>query len=244
MVFTEQTFPVGAGVPPYQRVKDYLLQQLSAGTWLPGQRMPSEAELMARFTVSRMTVNRALRELQAEGMIDRVQGLGTFAATLHRVASTLSIHDLQQDIEARGHKHAAKVQWHRAEPASQALAEQLGLPTGATVFHTLILHLENELPIQCEDRYVNPLAAPGYLQEDFTHITPTRYLFRHTALRSAQYTLQAAHASAQEARLLQIEADAPCLIMVRRTMSHSHVITLVRLVHPGSRYQLSGQFQP
>lgn len=244
MVSTEQALAGGGGSPPFQRVKDYLAQELARGTWMPGQRMPSESELMRRFAVSRMTVNRALRELQAEGLIDRVQGVGTFAAALDKVASTLSIHDVQEEIEARGHRHEARVQLHRAEQATASLGEQLGLPAGTTVFHTLILHLDNDLPLQCEDRYVNPLAAPGYLDEDFSRITPTRYLFGHTALRRAQYTLQAATATALEARLLQIEADAPCLIMVRRTMSHQHVITLARLVHPGSRYQLSGEFNP
>jgi GntR family transcriptional regulator, histidine utilization repressor len=244
MVFTEPAPTLDGGAPPFQQVKSYLAGELARGTWLPGQRMPSESELMRQFGVSRMTVNRALRELQVEGLIDRVQGVGTFAAALHKVASTLSIHDLQEEIESRGHRHEARVQLHRAEPATAALGGQLGLAAGATVFHTLILHLENDVPLQCEDRYVNPLAAPGYLDEDFTRITPTRYLFRHTALRRAQYTLQAAMATPQEARLLRIEPQAPCLIMVRRTMNHSQAITLARLVHPGDRYQLSGDFNP
>lgn len=230
--------------PPFQRVKDYLLAELSKGTWLPGQLMPSESQLMQRFSVSRMTVNRALRELQAEGLVDRVQGIGTFAAALHRVASTLSIHDLQEEIEARGGRHEARVQLHRAEPATEALGQQLGVPAGTIVFHTQLVHHENGQPLQCEDRYVNPLAAPHYLEQDFERITPTRYLFQHTALRRAQYSLQAACATGPEAQLLGIEPDAPCLIMVRRTMSHQHVITLARLVHPGHRYQLSGDFKP
>jgi GntR family histidine utilization transcriptional repressor len=230
--------------PPFKRVKDYLLAELSRGTWLPGQLMPSESQLMQLFSVSRMTVNRALRELQAEGLVDRVQGVGTFAAALHRVASTLSIHDLQEEIEARGHRHSARVHLRRAEPAPAALATQLGLATGSLLFHTVLVHLENGQPLQCEDRYVNPQAAPHYLEQDFERITPTRYLFQHTALRRAQYSLEAAQATAEEARLLDIEPDAPCLIMIRRTMSHQHVITLARLVHPGHRYQLSGDFQP
>lgn len=244
MVFTEQARPAGAGVQPFQQVKNYLADELARGTWLPGQRMPSESELMRRFSVSRMTVNRALRELQAQGLIERVQGVGTFAAALHRVASRLSLHELQEEIEARGHRHQAQVQLHRAEPASAALGEQLGLAAGAEVFHTLILHLEGQTPLQCEDRYVNPQAAPGYLEQDFSRVTPTRYLHRHTALRRAQYVLQAATATAQEAALLQIEPHSPCMVLVRRSMDHTRVITLARLVHPGHRYHLRGEFNP
>ena len=80
--------------PPYARVKQYLKDALEAGRWAPGAQMPSEAELVAQFGVSRMTVHRALRELQDAGLITRLQGVGTFAAQLNRVSSTLTINDI------------------------------------------------------------------------------------------------------------------------------------------------------
>ena len=229
---------------PYARVKQHLKEGLAAGRWPPGALMPSEAELVATFGISRMTVNRALRELQSEGLVLRTQGVGTFAAPLHPVSSTLTIHDLHDEIVARGHAHEAHVQLQREEPAAPALAAQLGLDAGAAVFHTLIVHLENGVPLQCEDRYVSPAAAPGYLQADFTQATPTQYLFRHTALWRAQYSIEAARPTAQEARLLGVAADAPCLVVVRRTFSSEAPITIARLVHPGTRYALHGDFQP
>jgi GntR family histidine utilization transcriptional repressor len=106
------------------------------------------------------------------------------------------------------------------------------------------VHHENQVPLQCEDRYVNPACAPDYLDVDFTVTTPTRHLFEATALWRAQYSIEAARATAQEAKLLAIAAAAPCLIMVRRTFTRSAPITIARLVHPGSRYQLEGQFAP
>ncbi|HVK31550.1 MAG TPA: GntR family transcriptional regulator, partial [Burkholderiaceae bacterium] len=87
-----------AASPPYVRVKQFLKDGLAQGRWAPGELMPSEAELVARFEVSRMTVNRALRELQSEGLVQRTQGVGTFAAPLHRVSSTLTIRDLHEEI--------------------------------------------------------------------------------------------------------------------------------------------------
>jgi len=231
-------------VAPYARVKQHLKDGLAAGRWPPGALMPSEAELVAEFGVSRMTVNRALRELQAEGLVERSQGVGTFAAPLHRVSSTLTIRDLHEEIEARNHHHHAMVHLQRAERAPAALAAQLGVPAGARVFHTLIVHHENQVPLQCEDRYVNPACAPDYLNVDFTRTTPTRHLFEATALWRAQYSIEAARATAQEARLLAISAADPCLIVVRRTFTRSAPITIARLVYPGSRYQLEGQFAP
>jgi GntR family histidine utilization transcriptional repressor len=229
---------------PYSRVKDFLKSGLASGRWRPGGLMPSEAELVARFGVSRMTVNRALRELQSEGLVERVQGVGTFAAQLHRISSTLTIRDLQEEIEARGHRHHAEVALQRSEPAPAALAAALGIASGRPVFHTLIVHHDNGVPLQCEDRYVNPAAAPQYLDADFTRITPTRYLLEVAPLWEAQYTIEASCATAQEAKLLGIGRDDACLVIVRRTVSRGVPITLARLVHPGSRYQLEGRFSP
>jgi GntR family histidine utilization transcriptional repressor len=236
--------PDGVPRPPYARVKQYLKDALETGRWAPGEQMPSEAELVALFGVSRMTVHRALRELQDAGLITRLQGVGTFAAQLNKVSSTLTINDIQEEIQARGHRHDASVHLQRAETAPNALAQRLGLAPGSTVFHTLIVHHEHGVALQCEDRYVNPACAPGYLEVDFTQVTPTHYLLDVAPLWEAQVSIEAALPTAQEARLLGIARTDPCLVVVRRTVSRGTPVTLARLVHPGSRYSLESQFKP
>src|SRR5499427_6646333 len=111
-----------AVLPPYARVKQHLKDGLAAGRWPPGALMPSEAELVAEFGVSRMTVNRALRELQAEGLVERSQGVGTFAAQPYRMSSTLTLRSLQEEVEERGHRHHAHVHLRRSESASATVA--------------------------------------------------------------------------------------------------------------------------
>jgi GntR family transcriptional regulator, histidine utilization repressor len=229
---------------PYTRVKKHLKDGLASGRWAAGALMPSEAELVALFGVSRMTVSRALRELQAEGLVQRAQGLGTFAAPLHAVSSTLTIRDIAEEITARGHRHHAQVHVQRAEAAPAALAAQLGVAPGSAVFHTFITHFENAVALQCEDRYVNPACAPGYLACDFTQTTPTQHLFAATALWRAQYSISAEQPTAAEALQLGLVADAPCLVVVRRTFTRSAAITIARLVQPGQRYTLHGEFAP
>ena len=229
---------------PYARVKQYLKQELARGRWPSGALMPSDAELVAQFGVSRMTVTRALRELQSEGLVDRVQGVGTFAAHLYRVSSSLTIRDLHEEITSRGHRHHAEVHVAERIHAPAELALRLGLATGAPVFHTVIVHFENDVPLQCEDRYVNPACAPDYLEVDFTRVTPTHYLLNVAPLWEAQYSIEACAPSAEEATLLGVRRDEPCLVIVRRTMNRGVPITIARLVHPGSRYQIDGQFIP
>jgi GntR family histidine utilization transcriptional repressor len=229
--------------PVYLQVKEFIQQHISSGEWRPGDPVPSEAVLMQQFGISRMTVNRAVRELTAEGMVTRVQGSGTFVAELHRIASNLTIRDIQEEVVERGHVHAARVLLSQAERAGAGLAKSLGLRTGAKVFHTVLVHLENGVPIQYEDRYVNPAAAPDYLKTDFTQTTPTRHLLIEAPLTEASYSIEACLPTTEQAKHLGIAATEACLAMVRRTVSGAHVASVVRLVYPGSRYSFAGKFQ-
>lgn len=229
---------------PYARVKAFLKDGLASGRWPPGTLVPSEAELVAQFGVSRMTANRAVRELQAEGLLDRLQGVGTFAAQPYRASSTLTIRDLHEEIAERGGRHSAEACFVRAEAATETAAKELGLSEGDRVFHSLILHRENDVPLLCEDRYVNPASAPDYLSVDFSRVTPTQYLLSVAPLWEASYSLEATRPTAEEARLLQVDLQEPCLVICRKTESQGRSITWARLVYPGSRYAIEGSFRP
>jgi GntR family histidine utilization transcriptional repressor len=236
--------PLSSHRAPYLRVKQHLKSGLAEGRWAPGELMPSEAELVSQFAVSRMTVNRALRELQAEGLVSRSQGVGTFAAPRHVVASTLTLRDLHDEIESRGAVHSATVHFAREERAAAGVASQLGLKAGARVFRSLIVHAADGVPLQAEDRYVNPTCAPGYLGVDFTRTTPTRYLLDVAPPWQAEVHIEARNASNDEAHWLALAPGDAVLVLVRRTQARGVPITLARLVHPGSRYTLQGSFTP
>ena len=231
-----------ADLPAYEQVKAWIRQHIASGEWKPGDPVPSEAALIGQFGVSRMTANRALRELAAEGLVTRVQGSGTRVAELHRISSKLVIRDIREEVAERGHVHATKVLLVVQESASAEVAQALGLRKGVRVFHTIVVHTENSVPIQYEDRYVNPAAAPDYLSTDFTRETPTLHLLQHAPLTEASYSIEACLPTDEEARQLAIKRTEPCLVMMRRTASGAHVASVARLVYPGSRYSFAGQF--
>ncbi len=234
---------VSSKTPVYDQVKAFVRQRISQGLWKPGDPVPSESALMHQFGVSRMTVNRALRELVSEGLVQRVQGSGTFVAELSRISSRLEIRDIREEVTERGHVHSAQVLKVEKQKATAELARQLGLKPGAMVFHSLVIHSENGVPILYEDRHVNPAAAPAYLSADFTQITPTRHLLEHAPLTEASYSIEACLPSALEARHLKMSRTQPCLVVVRRTVSGLRVASIGRLVYPGSRHSFAGNFQ-
>ena len=230
-------------LPAYEQVKAFIKAQINLGVWRPGDAVPSEAALQQQFGVSRMTVNRAVKELAVEGLVTRVQGSGTVVAQLHRISSTLAVRDIHEEILERGHTHTTQVFTVESVRATQALAQALKLRVGARVFHSVLVHYEDGVPIQFEDRHVNPESTPHYLGVDFEKTTPTHYLLEHAPLTEASYSIEASLPSPEEARCLGIKRGAPCLVMTRRTVSGIHVASLARLVYPGMRYSFGGKFQ-
>ncbi|MEI7515654.1 MAG: histidine utilization repressor [Betaproteobacteria bacterium] len=230
-------------LPAYEQVKAFVKGQITSGALQAGDTVPSEAALQQQFGVSRMTVNRAVKELATEGLVTRQRGSGTVVAQWHRISSMLAVRDIHEEVLERGHAHTSRVLRLETVAADAALAQALDVPIGAPLFHSVMVHLENGVAIQLEDRHVNPAVAPGYLAVDFQTTTPTQYLFACAPLTEARYSIEAALPSAAEAKSLDIGRSAPCLVITRSTVSGAHVASQARLVYPGARYSLSGNFQ-
>ena len=227
----------------YQQVKAFVKAQIACGAWRSGDAVPSESSLQQQFGISRMTANRAIRELAVEGLVTRIRGSGTVVAQLNRISSQLVFRDIHEEILARGHAHSVHVVRIESLKASASLARTLRMRTAGRVFHSVLVHFENGVPIQFEDRLVNPAAAPGYLAVDFEKITPTHYLLAVAPLSEASFSIEASLPTDQEARALHIAVGEPCLVMTRCTVSGPHVASLARLVYPGLRYSFAGKFQ-
>jgi GntR family histidine utilization transcriptional repressor len=228
--------------PRYQQIKDDLLERIAAGEWAVGAAIPPEETLAREFSVARMTVNRALRELTQAGVLRRERGSGTYVAPARVNATLLEIRNIADEIRERGHSHASEL--HRLERASASveLAQLFGLPPGALLFHSVIVHSEDDSPIQVEDRWVNPALAPDYLGQDFSRQTPNAYLSTVAPLAGARYTVEARLATREIAAMLKVSQRKPCLVVHRLTRTGNRVASVATLWHPGERYQLTGGF--
>ena len=89
-----------APLPIYAKLKQAITMKISSGEWQTNQRVPSEAEVVKALGVSRMTVNRALRELTAEGYLVRHQGLGTFVAEKKAHSALFEVHNIAEEVAA------------------------------------------------------------------------------------------------------------------------------------------------
>jgi GntR family transcriptional regulator, histidine utilization repressor len=230
--------------PLYLQVKRHILDNIGSGKWAPTQRVPSENELVRSFGVSRMTANRALRELSDEGVLVRVAGVGSFVAERQAHAHPLEIRSIAEEIRERGSTYRVEVVARERVAAVASLADDFRAAPRTELFFSTLVHFENDVPVQLEDRHVLARLAPDYLRVDFTRVTPHDHLVEVAPLQEAEHVLRATLPDARTAKLLAMKRGEPCLLVIRRTWSAGAVASVARLHYPGSRYELSGRFRP
>ena len=113
--------------PLYQKVKDHILKKLERGDLVPNSRVPSENELVAALNVSRMTANRALKELAAEGLLVRVAGVGTFVAEAQTKGHLVEVRNIAEEVRERGHSYSNIVVTHQSVPLTSVIAAAMEL---------------------------------------------------------------------------------------------------------------------
>ena len=230
--------------PLYLQVKRHILDNIGSGKWGTSSRVPSENDIVKSFGVSRMTANRALRELQDEGVLVRIAGVGSFVAEASAHGHPLEIRGIDAEIRERGSVHRSEIVSLERVRAVADLAADFGVAARTELFASVIVHFENDRPIQLEDRYVLPQLAPDYLRMDFKQTTPHEYLMKVAPLQQAEHLLRAQMPDDRTRKLLLMKKDEPCLVVIRRTWTADQIASVARLYHPGSRYELSGRFRP
>lgn len=228
--------------PLYRQIQESILHKIHSGEWVLGEKIPSENVLVRDLGVSRMTINRALRELNQQGYLERVPGVGTFVKEPPHHASLINIQNISEEIQARGHRHRAELSLLDYEQAASGITDQMELPRGAKLFHAMIVHHENGIPIQLEDRYVNPKSAPEFMNVDFSRITPTQYLIGLFRPDEMEHIVRAISPEKSVAEILAIPAGEPCLKLSRRTWVNGVVVTFANFTYPSSRYDLSSRY--
>ncbi|MGA3158101.1 MAG: UTRA domain-containing protein, partial [Steroidobacteraceae bacterium] len=155
----------------------------------------------------------------------------------------LQIRSIATEIRERGHGYRAEVLTQERIAAADSVRAALGLGTRrTTVFHSLIVHFERDLPAQLENRYVNPALAPDYLTMDFTATTPNEYLMEVAPLQRVEHAVRAVQPDAATRRHLAMGTKEAALLIERITWSRGERASYALLYHPGNRFELRGNF--
>ncbi|SAI10986.1 GntR family transcriptional regulator [Bordetella ansorpii] len=206
--------------PLYRQIKALLVQSLDRGEWKPGELIPSEIDLAARFQVSQGTVRKAVDELAAEHLLLRRQGKGTFVATHHEARVRYRFLRLAPDepVEAGradARRAESRVLECRRVRAPAEIARALDVRAGETVVTIRRLLCMNQSPILVDDIWVPGGAFRGLTFELLTaNKAPLYGLFESefgVSMVRADEKLRAVAATPEIAGLLQVQAGMPLL---------------------------------
>lgn len=236
--------------PAYLTIKNSILANIHSGTWQEGSAIPAEISLAEEFGVSRMTVNRALKELEAERILERRQGSGTYVAQQKYNNAHIEIRNIAKDIQARFDTYRVEVLTqhtldHQAlmQPVHQWLAAMFfqGAPAATdALYQVCLVHYGDEVPIQFEERWVNARIIPDFINQDFGVVNTSEYLIGHVPLEYGDYQIEARLPPEHVRQALQMDGHEPALLHVRHTKSQGLPVTFANMWHPGSRFSFGG----
>lgn len=232
---------LGGQGPKYRQLQR-LLAELVAAELGPGDRLPSERELMGRFGVSRATVRQAIDALEREGLLERRHGSGTYVAE-RRVTSRLHLASFSEDMARRGLTPTTQLLSANAVDADVEVAAALGLPPDATVARLERLRCADGRPMAYEVGDYPLVRLPGLLEADLTG-SVYDLLRRHyrRAPDGGEQLLWAEAAPVTLARVLEVAAGAPLLVFQRTSLSRGEPIERTTSWYRADRYRISMEF--
>lgn len=210
--------PAGQGAafsPLYRQIKGLILQGLDRGEWKPGEAIPSEMDLAARFQVSQGTVRKAIDELAAEHLLIRRQGKGTFVATHHEARVRYRFLRLAADDDVEGVRAESRFIDCRRLRAPAEVARALELRAGDAVVAIRRLLTFGGVPTVIDDIWL-----PGSLFKGLTAELLARWrgplygLFESdfgVSMVRADEKLRAVAATDESAGLLEVSPGTPLL---------------------------------
>lgn len=231
-------------LPRYAEIRKSLEKSILSGAWPPGHRVPSEQELVTRYRCSRMTVNRAMSELAASGMVIRRRRAGTFVALPVSQKSVLKIQNIPEEVARDGRAYRFELRTRNLRRATRRDSERLRIEPGQPILALKSVHFADDIPLVAEDRLINLAIVPDARDMDFGDAAPGTWLLAKVQWREAEHLIRATSATPELADLLEVAAADACLVVERRTWLDAGTVTHVELTYPGSRYQLTVRFNP
>ncbi|UWQ86316.1 GntR family transcriptional regulator [Leisingera caerulea] len=214
----------------FRDVKEDIRRRIVQGVWGPGDLLPNEVDLAEEFHCARATVNRAMRELAEEGLVERKRKAGTRVLLSPVRQARFNIPIVRKEIESRGLMYRYALVNREVIDTPDWLRARLGLEGDGQVLHLTCMHYGDGSPYQFEDRWINLAALPQAIEADFSKVGPTEWLIATVPYSDAEISFSAMTADDETARHLSCAQGDSLFLAERSTWFEDRAITYVRLV--------------
>ncbi len=215
----------------YREIKADILRRITQGEWKPGSLVPNESDLAEHYGAARATVNRAMRELAEDGLIERKRKAGTRVRLSPLRQAKFDIPIVRQQIEEQGSTYRYALVQSEVAAAADWLRARMRLDPKAKVRHLVCLHFADGNPYQVEDRWINLSALPQARTVDFSKVGPNEWLVATIPFSDVEISFSATAADTALADNLGCAIGDPLMQVERSTWWRESAVTYVRLVH-------------
>lgn len=220
----------------YKDVKSDILSKITKGDWGPGELVPNEVDLATTYGCARATVNRAMRELADDGIIERRRKAGTRVRMSPIRQARFDIPIVRDEIEEKGAAYRYSLVNSSVEIAPDWLRARLKLPAQGKALHLVCMHYADGVPYEHEDRWINLTALPKAEFEDFAELAPTEWLLSTIPFSNVEISLSAGLADQGQTDHLSCSIGDPVFTVERSTWWEGQAVTFVRFAYrPGHR---------
>ena len=220
----------------FRHVKADIMGKITSGEWAPGGLLPNEMDLAESYGCARATVNRAMRELADEGVVERRRKAGTRVRQAPLRQARFSIPIVRAEIEEQNAAYRYTLISRAVQAAPHWLCARLSLDQGTQVLHLTCMHYADGLPYQFEDRWISLSILPQAEEADFSTLGPNEWLVSTVPFSDAEIAFSATAATPELAEYLGCAQDEALFTVERSTWLKEEAITFVRQsFRPGHR---------
>ncbi len=215
LLSTGITIDKSSPIPVYHQIASDLIERISKGEWIVGDRFPPETELIQEYEVSRVTMRQALAELEQRGIIERQRGKGSFLTT--NPTPFIESLNFPSPNQEKSKKNDSRVlEWKYMKEIPLYVQQMFRIRENQELIFLSRLFLRNDIPVGLNHTWfpaemVPDLIEKGLVNKSVTDTLNQRYQYK---IQKVENYIEAAKMNAQEAALLENSYDAPALKII------------------------------
>lgn len=230
----------------YEQIKHDIISRIESGIFLAGDRLPSENELSAQYSVGRNTAKHALDALVSEGYARRIQGKGTFVENAKIEQPLRGVYSLSELFKANEQESYSKIICFEPVQAPPKVRAALRLEQDEPALRICRLRYADKVPVIINDTYISYNRFSSLLKYDLEIISFYDYLFKKEHIFAARVdeTLEIVPLYPDEAQLLGQKAGTPAFLL--RAVSYDNggrPFEMVKSIYRGDKFQFSISLQ-
>ena len=229
-----------SAIPLYHQIKIKLLERIENGEFVIGKLLPTELELMGKYSVSRATVRRVMQDLEKDGYINRTAGKGTFVIRNKISRELTRLTSFTEDMNHLGKSVSSKIIKFQKIISSTPISEKFGFTENSPLLYIYRIRSVDEEPVAINISYIN-LPAGINISEDELNVAGSIYALlerKGVPPLESDRTLEAIEASEERAKVLNIQVGSPLLMVEGLVYTYNqHIIEFHQVISVGKRYK-------